>query len=251
MDFKEYWAIVERDHTIQNPSSPEKLMLLADYCGVRDGLRVLDIGSGKGWLLRTWASRWAISGTGVEINPWFVAEARERARAEGVAGRVHFVEQPALQFTPDPEGYDVVLCIGASFALGSSDDAVLWMRQVLRPGGVLAIGEPFFTEIPLPEAALVELGMKPDSLRDLPGIVDALDAQGLELQGLIVASQDDWDRYENPKWRAAYRWAAEHPEHPERDDLLQRVSRARRNYLRWERRYIGWGIFVTRPVPGS
>ncbi len=68
MHFTDAWAIRERDHDIQNPLSPAKLALLADYCRVRDGLRVLDVGCGKGVLLRTWAQQWAIDGTGLKLT---------------------------------------------------------------------------------------------------------------------------------------------------------------------------------------
>jgi cyclopropane fatty-acyl-phospholipid synthase-like methyltransferase len=83
MHFTKFFSVVERNLEILNPISPEKLMLLADYCGVRDGDRVLDVGSGKGYMLREWAKRWMIEGTGLEINPSFVAQARSRASAEG------------------------------------------------------------------------------------------------------------------------------------------------------------------------
>ena len=48
----EFFATIERYHTIQNPTSQEKLDLAARYCGIRDGMRVLDVGCGKGWMLR-------------------------------------------------------------------------------------------------------------------------------------------------------------------------------------------------------
>lgn len=241
MHFTEFWSIVERDHTIQNPSTPEKLRLLDDYCRVRDGLKVLDVGCGKGWLLREWARRWQIAGTGLEINPWFVAEARRLSAANGLDDRIAFLEGPALDFAPDPAGYDVVLCIGASFALGGFDAALDWMRSALRPGGVLAIGEPFANEVPFPEALRDEWGEFP---RDLAATAGALAAHGLELSGLVVASPDDWDRYESPKWSAAREWAAEHADHPGRGELLRQVAADRERYLRWERRFLGWAIFV-------
>lgn len=236
----EFWAIAERDHAIQNPSSPEKLLLLADYCRVRDGMRVLDVGCGKGWLLRAWASRWAIRGVGLEINPAFVAVARAQAEAVGVADRLTLVEGPALAYTPQPGGYDIVTCVGASFALGSFDEAVAWMRRALKPGGALAIGEPFVRETPAAGSASAPY-------RDLAGTAAALERQGLALRGLIEAAPDDWDRYLSQQWRAVEEWAAEQPEHPERGAMLRTVAAARERYLRWERRYIGWAIFVAAP----
>ena len=67
MDDRDYWAIAERDLDIQNPVTDRKMRLLEDYCGLLDGLSVLDIGCGKAWLMRQWAERWDIRGTGLDI----------------------------------------------------------------------------------------------------------------------------------------------------------------------------------------
>ena len=45
MDLKDYWAIAEADIEIQNPVTDRKLRLLDDYCDIRDGLRVMDMGA--------------------------------------------------------------------------------------------------------------------------------------------------------------------------------------------------------------
>ena len=245
MHFLEYFAIIERDHTIQNPSSPEKIRLLADYCQVRHGLRVLDVGSGKGYLLCTWAKEWQIEGTGLEINPWFIAEARARAQEAGVTDRVAFIEGPALDFSPEPGGYDIVLCIGASFALQDFDHAIPWMLAALKPDGVLAIGEPFF-HAPLPPEVAAKVDPELARLHDLAGTVAAFEEHGLSLDGFIAASLDGWDRYESPHWRAAREWARANPDHPDREEFLRRVRHDKEAYFQWQRQYLGWGIFVGR-----
>jgi 2-polyprenyl-3-methyl-5-hydroxy-6-metoxy-1,4-benzoquinol methylase len=247
MHFTEYWAILERNHTIQNPTSPEKMGLLADYCRIKEGLHILDVGSGKGWLLRTWAKAWAIEGTGLEINPWYVAEARQHAAAEGVADRVQFIEGPALDFVPQPESYDVVLCIGASFALNTFAEALSWMRRAVKPSGVIAIGEPFLT-LPLPPEVAALAGPMANMWPSLAATVAELEAHNLELSGLITASPDDWDRCESPHWPAAREWAAANPDHPDREEFLQQVHRDREAYLGWQRDYLGWSIFVAVPT---
>lgn len=244
MHFTDYFAVVERDLEIQNPSSPQKMALLAEYCRVRDGVRVLDIGCGKGFLLRSWAQQWAVDGTGLEINPHFVAAAREQAAAAGVAERVRFVEGPALDFAPQPASYDIVLCVGASFALNGFEAALPWMRRTVKPNGVLALGEVFANEVPYPPDVIDE------QVHDLSTTVNALEKHGLELTGLIVASPDDWDHYESMHWRAAHEWAAEHPDHPDRDELLQHTAQWRERYLGGGRRYLGWAIFVAKPAQG-
>ncbi|MDO8359672.1 MAG: class I SAM-dependent methyltransferase, partial [Devosia sp.] len=89
MDHQDYWAIAEADIEIQNPVTDRKLRLLDDYCDIRDGMSVLDIGCGKAWVMRQWAERFAIEGTGLEINPAFLEVARRKLPARG---RLQFIE---------------------------------------------------------------------------------------------------------------------------------------------------------------
>lgn len=247
MNGHDFWPIIERDHQIQNPTSPDKLTLLADYCRIDDGTRVLDVGCGKGWLLRSWAEAWEIEGTGLEINPTFVAEAEAHAAADGLDEKLRFVEGPALSFEPDEEGYDVVLCIGATFALGPFDETIRWMRRALRPGGTLAVGEAFFRH--QPPADVVAAGIvKEDEYLQLHDILGELERQRLELTGVIASNVDEWDHYYSQWWRAAREWRDDHPGDPRGEEIGAWIARERANYFRWERHCLGWGIFVARPM---
>jgi 2-polyprenyl-3-methyl-5-hydroxy-6-metoxy-1,4-benzoquinol methylase len=82
MDATEFWAIRAGAAEIENPISPEKLALLGKYCGIRDGMRVLDVGCGKAWLLRKWAEQYQIEAVGLDINAHFIAEAAPAGRRE-------------------------------------------------------------------------------------------------------------------------------------------------------------------------
>jgi cyclopropane fatty-acyl-phospholipid synthase-like methyltransferase len=240
MHFTEVWSIVESNIEIQNPVSAEKLDLLADYCHVRDNISVLDVGCGKGWLLRSWASRWAIDGTGLEINPWFLAHAHRQAEAAGVTARLRFIEGPARDFTPEPSHYDAVLCVGASFALGGFESAVAWMQAALKLSGVIAIGDVFAAETPFPPEG------RGQQAPTLAGRIDSLQKAGFDVIAMIAASQDDFDRYASEHWRALHTWAAANAEHPDCSDLVRSHKASRERYLAWERRYIGWAIFVAK-----
>jgi cyclopropane fatty-acyl-phospholipid synthase-like methyltransferase len=41
------WEMVERDHVIQDPTSPEKVRLLGEYVRLTADCQVLDMGCGK------------------------------------------------------------------------------------------------------------------------------------------------------------------------------------------------------------
>ncbi|PNY80861.1 SAM-dependent methyltransferase [Deinococcus koreensis] len=245
MDFLEFFAIVERDRDLLNPFSPEKLERIAGYADLQDGLRVLDIGSGKGAMLRAWAGRWAITGTGLELNPAFVQEARERAQREGVADRLTFVPGRALDFIPDPAGYDVATCLGATFALGGFTESLAWMRPLVRPGGVLIVGDVFLGQAASPDE------LEREGWKELLTVAERhaqIGAAGLEVVGFAASSMDDWDHYSSLMWAAVDDWAAQFPEHPDRTEVLEQVRAGQERYFRFERAHLAWGVWVTRPA---
>jgi len=241
----EFFATIERYHTIQNPTSEEKLDLAMRYCGVRDGMRILDVGCGKGWLLRRLASRFDIHVTGLEIHSTFAAEARQLATAENLDARIQIVEGPALEFHPEPASFDVVMCIGASFAVGGFEPALDWMGHAAKRGGAIALGEVFAMELPYP--AEVSLGARADidyPDRTLWATVETMRARGMRLRGVVEASIDDWHRYHSLHMQAAIDWTLENRGHPDAALLNDPVG-MRRN-LELDGRYLGWAIFVAR-----
>ena len=65
---------------------------------------------------------------------------------------------------------------------------------------------------------------------------------------MVLADRDSWDRYEAAQWRTVADWLAANPDDPDaRRRCAEFLDENRRTYLRWGRRYLGWGVFVTRP----
>lgn len=58
---------------------------------------------------------------------------------------------------------------------------------------------------------------------------------------------DSWDRYEASQWQTVADWLAANPDDPDHEAMRRYLDENRRLYLRWGRRYLGWGVFVTRP----
>lgn len=236
MDQKDYWAIAEADIEIQNPVTDRKLRLLEDYCDIRDGLRVLDVGCGKAWVMRQWAERYDIDGTGLELNRAFVdfAESKRPSR-----GRIRYIEGPADRFAPPPASYDVVMCLGASFALGGFVQAVDWMAEAVKPGGALVIGDLTLKHRP---TVYTHQHLPLDPVEGI-GIVQR---HGAEVSALISASDADFERYASHHRHAALRWAREHESHPDHEDVLNKSRDDWNYYLKTVRPMLGWTIFVGR-----
>ncbi|MEU6132940.1 class I SAM-dependent methyltransferase [Saccharopolyspora sp. NPDC047091] len=232
MSDSDYFSIVESTHDVQNPISPAKLREVAEHLEIGAGDRVLDIGAGRGW----WAAELAAMGAdvvGLESNEEFVRAARERAASSGLTDRVRHVHGPALEFEPEPGGYAVATCLGASFALGGFRASMEWMVAALLEHGRFAIGDVHSVD-----------GSSTEELPSLIELVHVAEEFDVEVTGLVSASLDDWDRYESGQWKNAHTWAKCNPEHPDRDRVLGDSRRFRNDYLTRERGSLGWSVLV-------
>jgi precorrin-6B methylase 2 len=238
-----YFAIVERLHELQNPTSPEKILLLGERMGLRPESHLLDVASGKGGPAVLLADAFGCRITCVERAEEFDEAARERVRAADLGSLIESVNADARGFVLEPGRYDAAMCLGASFVWDGLDGTLAALAPAVRPGGFVAVGEPYWRRWPLPE------GFEPgqdEAFATLPETIERFAAAGLHPVSLIDASADDWDRYETLHWLAADGWLRQHPDDPDASAIRARVDAQRERYLRWERDLLGWAIFVSR-----
>jgi hypothetical protein len=121
------------------------------------------------------------------------------------------------------------------------------MRPGLKEKGLLMVGEPFWRQVPLPEEykrTLTEDDLRMN-FRDLASTLRRIEDNGMEPIGMILASEDDWDRYETAHWRNVEQWANTNSEDPDAREFQATMRREREIYLRWGRTYMGWGVFIS------
>jgi SAM-dependent methyltransferase len=238
--------IAEANHRILNPFTEEKLRLLGELAGVAPGARVLDLACGKGELLCRWAEWFGSGGVGVDLSPVFLGAAVARSAELGVADRLTFIEGDAGTYEAEPGAFDVAACIGATWIGGGLAGTIDLLRPAVGRGGRILIGEPYWIEPP-PGEAVAALGFGADEFVSLDGTLDRLDAAEVELIEMVLADGDSWDRYKAAQWRTIVDWLDANPADPDHDAMRSFLADGRRTYLRWGRRYLGWGVFVTRP----
>lgn len=187
--------LVERDHDLQNPTSPEKIRLVGAYLRPGPQSSVLDVACGKAGPSLLLAQEFGCRIDGVEISSVFAKAARGRVTAAGL---------------------EHLITVEVAAALA----------PVVGRGRPIAVGEPFWRQPGRADEAFV----------DLPSTVARFEAAGVDLTGLVAASEDDWDRYESLHWRAAVETGG--------DDVLQTHLRWRDNYLATQRAELGWAIFT-------
>jgi SAM-dependent methyltransferase len=235
-----FFTVAERDHLIQNPTSPEKIRHLGELLRLGPESRVLDIASGRGGPAIILAEFFGCHIVGVERAPEFAEVARERIAEAGFESRIDVVESDAREYPLEPDSFDAALCLGASFVWDGLDGTLAQLAPVVRPGGHVVVGEPFWRRWPLPD------DVDPQGYTTLAATLARFEEAGLVAVGLVAASEDDWDTYESLHWRALEDWLADHPNDPDASHIRELHERARDDYLAEQRELLGWAMFVGR-----
>ncbi|QTF10230.1 class I SAM-dependent methyltransferase [Brenneria izadpanahii] len=241
MDIPRIFNISESAHRIHNPFTPEKLATLGNVLRMEPGTRVLDLGSGSGEMLCSWACDHGITGVGIDMSQLFSKQAKLRAEELGVADRVDFIHSDATGYVAN-EKCDVAACVGATWIGGGVAGTIEFLTKSLKPGGIILIGEPWWRQLPPTEDVARECGA--NSISDfltLPELVASFGGLGYDVVEMVLADQEGWDRYEAAKWLTMRRWLEANPD----DDLAQEVRTqltiSPKRHVTYTREYLGWG----------
>jgi len=128
---------------------------------------------------------------------------------------------------------------------GGHADTLEALIRIVKPGGSVIVGEPYWLQEPLQDY-LEASGVAREDFGSHFSNAEAGEQRGLDLVHTIVSSKDDWDRYEGLQWYAMAEYARTHPDDPDLAELDERVGKARVAYLRWGRDTLGWAIYIFR-----
>ena len=247
MDIPRIFTITESAHRIHDPFTPEKLAALGDALRLEAGTRVLDLGSGSGEMLCTWARDHGVVGTGIDMSELFTRQARLRAEELGVADQVEFVHGDAAGHVSD-EKAGVAACVGATWIAGGVAGTIELLARSLLTGGIILIGEPYWRQQPPTEE--VAKGCGAGSISDfltLPELLASFGHLGCDVVEMVLADQDGWDRYEAAKWLTMRRWLEANPDDELAEDVRAKLASEPERYAAFTRDYLGWGVFALMP----
>lgn len=226
-----FTVIAHANRDILGPYSAEALKnLLPETCG-----SVLDIGCGKGAALAALGGQ----GVGLEINPSFAVQARQaNPQAEIWEGDA----QELFEKVPEPA---VVLCLGASQALGEPKEAMRVIAEKLPDGGVLLFGDGYWRQKP-PSGYLEFLDCAESDMPYLEDLRTRGEPFGLTFEGAYESTFEDWSAYEDSYYQAVIEWCDANPNDTDADGFRARIEAWRSAYLKWGRETLGFAIVLYR-----
>ncbi|KAL8790555.1 MAG: hypothetical protein Q9195_006299 [Heterodermia aff. obscurata] len=119
---------------------------LAHMMGLRDGMKVLDVGCGVGGPAREIAKFSGVNITGLNNNDYQIERATRYAQKEGLSSQLSFRKGDFMQMSFPPDTFDAVYAIEATVHAPSLEGVYSQIFRVLKPGGVFGVYEWLMTD---------------------------------------------------------------------------------------------------------
>jgi len=245
MHFFDLKDIAERYMELLNPSSSEKVLKAGEIAGLGKGSRVIEFGCGFGEILSLWGTAYGISGVGIDIRQYACDRAKKKMKDRGLDSSIEIVCGKGEEYDFKKGSYDVAACIGSSFVFGGYRETIRGMKSATVDGGNMVIGEAYWKSGLVPSE--YARGESYDFHTELK-LWQITREEGFDIQYILRASLDDWDRYMSDNWYGLTRWIKENPGHPERGQVIDFLHQDQEEYFRYIREYLNWAIYVLVPV---
>jgi SAM-dependent methyltransferase len=226
MDLLRLVDLLQLGRTEQKTSyvTPLKLVALGRVMGMDRDTRIVDYGCAKAEALILWGTTFGISGLGIEASEQFCDIASDRLAEAGLSERIEVVCADASAYPVEPATYDVACCIGASMIWGGFRPTLQALKRVVKPGGQIVVGEPYYTQKPVPQELIEFEGDYHTEVE----LLHIMNEEGLDLKQIFRASSDDRD------WYTAF-W----------------TQHGQEMYLKYMRPLEGWAVYLMHPSTGE
>jgi SAM-dependent methyltransferase len=229
--------------TFHGPLSAGRADRLAAELAATGPQTVVDYGCGWGeLLLRVLEAAPGAHGVGIDIGGPDIARGRDNATKRRLSGRVAFIEGSAKDHASMA---DVVINCGAYHAFGTIPEALQALRPLVKPGGLLLFGAEIWDRAPNgQQLAAMWPGTSAETCLYLPDVVDAAVAAGFRPMRVETATRGEWEEFESGLAAGAEEWLLANRDHPEAEQVRERLDRHRLFWLRGHRDVMGFAYLT-------
>ncbi|CRG88673.1 sterol 24-C-methyltransferase [Talaromyces islandicus] len=161
---------------------------LAHVMGLKEGMKVLDVGCGVGGPAREIVKFSGVNVVGFNNNDYQIERATRYAQREGLADKLTFQKGDFMQMPFPDNSFDAVYAIEATVHAPKLEGVYSEIRRVLKPGGIFGVYEWLMTDEydnDNQEHREIRLGIEQgDGISNMVRIsegLDAIKAAGFEL----------------------------------------------------------------------
>jgi len=243
MEFFDIMGISHRYMEILDPSTPEKVIKLGKLLKLKEGKRIIDFGCGCAEPLSLWAEEFGVTGVGIDISRDFCDRARQKLAFKGLSDRIEIVCCNGADYKFEEDVFDAATCIGSTFIFGGYQQTLQALKRAVRQDGRLGIGETHW----LSNLIHPEYAQRQTTTHTEMQLAQFTRDEGFELEYIIRASRDDWDRYISDNWYGLIRWLEENPTHADYEQVFNHFRADQDEYLQFLRESMGWAMYCLAP----
>jgi SAM-dependent methyltransferase len=240
-----FTTIAHASHTWLGPVSDTTVDRLLERIPRSPEHRALDVGCGKGELLVRALEKLGGTGTGVEPNPAFAAEARERAARRLPPNTARIVEAKLADAALPDHSFSLGICTGSIHAFGDWPAALDGMAKLVSPDG-WALLAPGYWKRPPDRAYLSALGGSEDQQHSLLATTAIARKHGWQAVVCLESTLAEWDAYEHAYAANVRAWCRANPADPEAAGFSARIEKWAAAYRAWGRDTMGYALMLLR-----
>lgn len=203
-----------------SPGRPEDAFALLARLELPLGVRVLDIGCGRAFVLARLAAERGAVITGVDRSSAALTLARRQLASEAPAAAATWIDRDLAEVDFDAGTFELILAIGAPHRDDRLDSTFRTYARWLAPDGHLLMGDGFWVAPP-PAAYLEATGLTAGSLPTRTGYLESAASGGFRRIAGRTASRADWTRFEGALLRNHEAYARSRPADPDRVAMIE------------------------------
>ena len=169
MSYNEIIGLVRE--TNRTPGGSKSVAYITQFCGLKKGKKVLDIGTSTGITALELGQFAGCDVIGIDINETSLAEATQRAKDLKINNIVKFQKDDAMNLSFPDKSFDVIFCGNVTSLLADRNKALKEYNLVLKDTGFLAAIPIYYIKRPSRKlvsdvSAAIQVNIKPQYKED-------------------------------------------------------------------------------------